>query len=90
MNTDWDVAVVGAGVAGLSAARAAAEAGLRVIAYERLSPGGQLVNLTTLHGYPEPGSSAESSSARMRASGVRSSCGTAAVKPVLSSSKLRS
>jgi thioredoxin reductase (NADPH) len=59
-STDWDVAVVGAGIAGLSAARAAAEAGLRVIAYDRLSPGGQLVNLTALHDYPETGGSAES------------------------------
>jgi thioredoxin reductase (NADPH) len=60
MSTDWDVAVVGAGVAGLTAARAAAEAGQRVVVYDRLSPGGQLVNLTTLHDYPEPGASAES------------------------------
>ena len=37
-----------------------------------------------------PGRSAESSSTRIRASGVRSSCETAAVKPVRSSSKLRS
>jgi thioredoxin reductase (NADPH) len=60
MSIDWDVAVVGAGVAGLTAARVAAEAGARVIAFDRLSPGGQLVNLTTLHDYPEPGGSAES------------------------------
>ena len=60
MSTDWDIAVVGAGVAGLTAARVAAEAGRRVIAYDRLSPGGQLVNLTTLHDYPERGRSAES------------------------------
>ena len=60
MSSDWDVAVVGAGVAGLTAARVAAEAGRRVIAYDRLSPGGQLVNLTTVHDYPEPGGSAES------------------------------
>ncbi len=37
-----------------------------------------------------PGRSAESRSARIRASGVLSSCETAAVKPVRSSSKLRS
>jgi len=59
-DTHYDIAVVGAGVAGLTAARVAAEAGQRVIAYDRLSPGGQLVNLTTLHDYPEPGGSAES------------------------------
>ncbi|SNS78537.1 thioredoxin reductase (NADPH) [Geodermatophilus pulveris] len=52
MSADWDVAVVGAGAAGLTAARVAAGAGLRVVAYERLGPGGQLVNLTTLHDHP--------------------------------------
>ncbi|MGY1834428.1 FAD-dependent oxidoreductase [Blastococcus sp. SYSU DS0510] len=55
MSTDWDVAVVGAGVAGLTAARVAAAAGLRVVAYDRMAPGGQLVNLTSVHDYPRPG-----------------------------------
>jgi thioredoxin reductase (NADPH) len=59
-DTHYDIAVVGAGIAGLAAARAAAEAGLRVIAYDRLTPGGQLVNLTTLHDYPRKGVSTES------------------------------
>lgn len=57
--TNYDIAVVGAGVAGLTAARVAAESGLRVVAYDRLSPGGQLVNLTTVHDYPERGGSTE-------------------------------
>lgn len=80
MSTDWDVAVVGAGVAGLSAARAAAEAGLRVVAYDRLSPGGQLVNLTALYDYPEPGASANAWSvisecvAAAEVAGVTMSC----------------
>ncbi|MGY1763987.1 NAD(P)/FAD-dependent oxidoreductase, partial [Geodermatophilus sp. SYSU D00805] len=52
MSTDWDVAVVGAGTAGLVAARVVAEHGLRVVAYERISPGGQLVDLTALHDHP--------------------------------------
>jgi thioredoxin reductase (NADPH) len=59
-DTHWDLAVVGAGVAGLTAARVAAEAGLRVVAYDRLTPGGQLVNLSTLHDFPDPGATAES------------------------------
>jgi thioredoxin reductase (NADPH) len=52
VSTDWDVAVVGAGIAGLTAARVAAERGLRVVAYDRSSPGGQLVNLTLVHDHP--------------------------------------
>lgn len=50
--TDWDVAVVGAGIAGLTAARTAASHGLRTVAFERLGPGGQLVNLGALAHYP--------------------------------------
>ncbi|SDX74946.1 thioredoxin reductase (NADPH) [Modestobacter sp. DSM 44400] len=55
MTTDWDVAVVGAGTAGLTAATVAARSGLRVVAYDRMAPGGQLVNLTVLHDFPQPG-----------------------------------
>lgn len=50
--TDWDLAVVGAGVAGLTAATTAAEHGLRVVACDRLAPGGQLINLGEVTGYP--------------------------------------
>jgi thioredoxin reductase (NADPH) len=76
MSTDWDVAVVGAGIAGLTAARVAAESGLRVVAYDRMAPGGQLVNLTALHDYPSPGESSSSGDlmselvARAEAAGV--------------------
>ena len=50
----WDVAVVGAGIAGLTAARTCAEHGLRTVAYDRLAPGGQLINLGELTGFPTP------------------------------------
>ncbi len=46
---DWDVVVVGAGVAGLAAARAAAEAGARTCVIDRMGPGGVLMNLPELH-----------------------------------------
>lgn len=52
--TDWDVAVVGAGIAGLTAARVCAEHGLRTVAYDRMAPGGQLINLGELSGFPTP------------------------------------
>lgn len=52
--TDWDVAVVGAGIAGLTAARTAAAHGWRTVAFERLGPGGQLINLGVLADYPGP------------------------------------
>ncbi len=49
---DWDVVVVGAGVAGLAAARAAAEAGARTCVIDRMGPGGVLMNVSELHGMP--------------------------------------
>lgn len=52
MIPDWDVAVVGAGIAGLTAARVAAERGLRVTALDQLAPGGQLINIGEVIGYP--------------------------------------
>jgi len=50
--TDRDVVVVGAGIAGLTAARACAERGLRVVAHDALAPGGQLINLGALADWP--------------------------------------
>lgn len=52
--TDVDVVVVGAGIAGLTAARACAERGLAVVAHDALAPGGQLINLGTLADWPGP------------------------------------
>jgi thioredoxin reductase (NADPH) len=52
VSTDWDVVVVGAGIAGLTAARACVERGLRVVAHDALAPGGQLINLGALSDWP--------------------------------------
>ncbi|MEJ2861030.1 NAD(P)/FAD-dependent oxidoreductase [Actinomycetospora flava] len=52
--SDWDVVVVGAGIAGLTAARACAERGLRVVTHDALAPGGQLINLGALADWPGP------------------------------------
>ncbi len=53
MAREWDVVVVGAGVAGLAAAKAAAEAGASVCVIDRMGPGGVLMNLPELHDVPE-------------------------------------
>lgn len=50
--TDRDVVVVGAGIAGLTAARVCAERGCSVVAHDALAPGGQLINLGTLADWP--------------------------------------
>lgn len=56
MAREWDVVVVGAGVAGLAAAKAAAEAGASVVVIDRMGPGGVLMNLPELHDVPgQPG-----------------------------------
>ncbi|MBO0712041.1 MAG: NAD(P)/FAD-dependent oxidoreductase [Acetobacteraceae bacterium] len=52
MSRVVDAVVIGAGPAGLSAARVIAVAGLSVICIERLAPGGEINNLGVLHGYP--------------------------------------
>lgn len=49
----FDVVVIGAGPAGLEAAATVAAAGLSVVAIDRMGPGGQLMNLGSLHGVPD-------------------------------------
>lgn len=53
----FDVVIIGAGPAGLAAAAVVAAAGSSCVAIDRMGPGGQLMNLGTLHGMPdlEPG-----------------------------------
>jgi thioredoxin reductase (NADPH) len=46
----FDVIVVGAGPAGLTAATGAARAGLKALCLDKLAPGGALINLAELHG----------------------------------------
>ncbi|GAA4840312.1 thioredoxin-disulfide reductase [Actinomycetospora corticicola] len=48
----WDVAVVGAGIAGLTAARVCAEQGLSTVAYDMLAPGGRLISLGAVSAWP--------------------------------------
>lgn len=54
----WDVVVVGAGIAGLTAARSCAEQGLRVAAHDMLAPGGRLISLAGVRAWPPSGSGA--------------------------------
>lgn len=49
MSSSFDVIVVGAGPAGLSAATGAARAGLKALCIDKLAPGGALINLAELH-----------------------------------------
>jgi thioredoxin reductase (NADPH) len=49
----YDVIVIGAGPAGLTAATEAARAGLRVYCLDKLAPGGVLINLGELHDFDE-------------------------------------
>ena len=49
---DFDLVVVGAGVAGLSAATFAARHGLKVAVVERMGAGGQIVNAESIENFP--------------------------------------
>lgn len=55
MRRDWDVVVIGAGPAGLTAAHAAASEGLSCACIDRLGPGGTLMNLSRIHDHPGEG-----------------------------------
>jgi thioredoxin reductase (NADPH) len=48
----WDVVVIGAGPAGLSAAQVAGAHGLTCLCVDRLGPGGELINIPSLHECP--------------------------------------
>jgi thioredoxin reductase (NADPH) len=49
---DYDLVVVGAGVAGLTAAMFAARHGLSVVAVDRMGVGGQIINAETIENWP--------------------------------------
>jgi thioredoxin reductase (NADPH) len=50
----FDVIVIGAGPAGLSAATATARGGFKTLCLDKLAPGGALINLGALHDVDEP------------------------------------
>lgn len=52
MSERYDLAVIGAGIAGLSAAMFGARLGLRTVLVDRLGLGGELVNAGALDSYP--------------------------------------
>lgn len=53
LPSSWDVIVIGAGVAGLAAATAAARGGFRCLCLDRMGPGGLLINLGPLTDCPD-------------------------------------
>jgi len=53
MQRQWDIVVIGAGPAGLSAAAVVARDGLACLCIDRLGPGGLLINLGPIHDAPD-------------------------------------
>jgi len=54
-TSSYDVIVVGAGPAGLTAATGTARAGLKTLCLDKLAPGGALINLAELHEVEQDG-----------------------------------
>ena len=52
-SPSYDIVVIGAGPAGLTAATEAARSGLKAFCLDKLAPGGELVNLGELHEFEE-------------------------------------
>ena len=52
METSFDLIIIGAGPAGLTAAQYGARANLRTLLIEEASVGGQSLNITDLENYP--------------------------------------
>jgi thioredoxin reductase (NADPH) len=51
-HSDWDLIIIGAGPAGLTAAQYGARANLRTLVMEELAPGGQALVIDVLENYP--------------------------------------
>ena len=51
-DPNLDLVIVGGGIAGLSAGLIAARAGLEVTLFDRMGPGGQLINVDRVENYP--------------------------------------
>ena len=52
MNKNFDIAIIGAGPAGLSAAVYAARGGLKTVIFEKMLPGGQITLTDEIENYP--------------------------------------
>ena len=49
---DYDIAVIGAGTAGLTAALFATRHGMRPVVLEQMAPGGQIINAEHIENFP--------------------------------------